>query len=1015
MGHFRTETHSLTEALLQAVGIAPWHPAPFRGVKFGASVACRNEELWALKPHASAASSAPDLGCFFRDFAQGTLVVQSITVFFDGIISRVTELVKNIVQGWLQKFFNKSEDDCVETNEEENPANCHYDYANEDTLVTDGRVMPESARVNLEASTGGSALNFSDVLTRSSLSRSHLNCSVLDSTLPHCQPSTSSSLGIGRPGLSLVKEIKGSTSQHDAGNISKTSGFSSRASGKDIRVSTNTSAPRLWSTGVERARSLSQHPTACSKKPAFSLSSLGSPSPSLGSTSILKTSQLGDSPFYSGKTRYGGAAAAARETKARIAQPPVRRQMTAKPASVQSYGVISSEAQRVLQSLEQMSSPVAMESRHLPVQKFATLTLPVSRIKSFKPSLNPATVCKKNHQRVAEKQQDMREKSFPAEQQGAPSESDLTCPELSTPVSKSLSAGGGKGGSGKIRKRRRLRCKSNPGQEQQELAEPVLPEVPLPISAASLPSFSFGFPGSSAVSSPPSAVSAAATDKNLKNLSQHTGFTFRIPDVKAAELSASSDTAVTSFRTLGSVFPSGNNTCNFNFSVNPGVLTGGANPPAPAAPPTATDPSGFSFRLPPARTEGDLTCPEVSAPVSESLSAGGGDCGSGKMREERELRCKSNPGQEQQELAEPVLPEVPLPTSAASLPSVSFGLPDSSAVSSPPSAVSAAATDKDMREKSFPTEQQGEPSESDLTCPELSTPVSKSLSAGGGKGGSGKIRKRRRLRCKSNPGQEQQELAEPVLPEVPLPISAASLPSFSFGFPGSSAVSSPPSAVSAAATDKNLKNLSPHTGFTFRIPDVKAAELSASSDTAVTSFRTLGSVFPSGNNTCNFNFSVNPGVLTGGANPPAPAAPPTATDPSGFSFRLPPARTEGDLTCPEVSAPVSESLSAGGGDCGSGKMREERELRCKSNPGQEQQWSEYRDLITSSNQKVDIDELAEPVLPEVPLPISAASLPSFSFGFPGSSAVSSPPSAVSAAATDKANLCGTSWILKLCL
>ena len=59
-----------------------------------------------------------------------------------------------------------------------------------------------------------------------------MNCTVLDSSVPHCQPSTSSALGIGSPGLSLVKEIKDSTSQHDDDNISTTSGFSSRASDK---------------------------------------------------------------------------------------------------------------------------------------------------------------------------------------------------------------------------------------------------------------------------------------------------------------------------------------------------------------------------------------------------------------------------------------------------------------------------------------------------------------------------------------------------------------------------------------------------------------------------------------------------------------------------------------------------------------------------------------------------------------------------------------------------------------
>uniref|UniRef100_A0A8C8AEZ4 Nuclear pore complex protein Nup153 n=1 Tax=Otus sunia TaxID=257818 RepID=A0A8C8AEZ4_9STRI len=405
-----------------------------------------------------------------------------------GIISRVTESVKNIVPGWLQKYFNKSEDECVDinesTNQEENPVNYHHDYANEDSIVIDGRVTPESARINLEEpSTSRSALNFSDVLTRPSLHRSHLNCTMLDSTVPHCQPSTSSSLGIGSPGLSLVKEIKDSTSQHDDDNISTTSGFSSRASDKDITVSKNTSAPLLWSTEAERSHSLSQHPAASSKKPAFNLSAFGSPSPSLGNTSVFKTSQLGDSPFYPGKTTYGGAAAAARETKARIApyQPPVRRQMKAKQASVQSYGVTSSTARRILQSLEKMSSPLAVNGT--PYKLFYFMCL-----EKFK-------------------------------------------------------------------------------------FEPVLPKVPLPISTASLPSFTFSFLTSSTVSSSPSAVSTAGMNKVqpasnvgspvfrfsspiVKSTEAEVlpplsiGFTFSVPVVKSTELSGSSDTPVTSLLTL---------------------------------------------------------------------------------------------------------------------------------------------------------------------------------------------------------------------------------------------------------------------------------------------------------------------------------------------------------------------------------------------------------------------------------------------------------------------------------
>ncbi|XP_072709394.1 nuclear pore complex protein Nup153 isoform X6 [Ciconia boyciana] len=549
-----------------------------------------------------------------------------------GIISRVTESVKNIVPGWLQKYFNKSEDECVDTNEstnqEENPVNYHHDYANEDTIVIDGRVTPESARINLEEpSTSRSALNFSDVLTRPSLHRSHLNCTMLDSTVPHCQPSTSSSLGIGSPGLSLVKEIKDSTSQHDDDNISTTSGFSSRASDKDITVSKNTSAPLLWTTEAERSHSLSQHPAGSSKKPAFNLSAFGSPSPSLGNTSVFKTSQLGDSPFYPGKTTYGGAAAAARETKARIApyQPPVRRQMKAKQASVQSYGVTSSTARRILQSLEKMSSPLAdakripssvssplsspvdrsvlnitsfqskrkqMDSQHPPVQKLVTpkaISLSMSRSHYFKPSLTPATDSSKIHQRVDTKHklslmenadvvsklfQGMREKSFPAEQRVKPSESNLTYPRFDTPASNGLSSGGGVGGGGKMRRERGVHYISKPGQEQQEVEEPVLPKVPLPISSASLPSFNFSFLTSSTVSSSPSTVSTTVMNKVqpasnvgspvfrfsspivksteaevLPPLSQ-IGFTFSVPVVKSAELSGSSGTPVTSLLTL---------------------------------------------------------------------------------------------------------------------------------------------------------------------------------------------------------------------------------------------------------------------------------------------------------------------------------------------------------------------------------------------------------------------------------------------------------------------------------
>ncbi|NXM75166.1 NU153 protein, partial [Serilophus lunatus] len=539
-----------------------------------------------------------------------------------GLISRVTESVKNIVPGWLQKYFSKREDKCVDTNEspnqEENPVNYHHDYANEDAMVMDGRVTPESARINLEEpSTSRSALNFSDVLTRPSLHRSHLNCTVLDSTVPHCQPSTSSALGVGSPGLSLVKEIKDSTSQHDDDNISTTSGFSSRASDKDITVSKNTSAPLLWSPEAERSHSLSQHPASSSKKPAFNLSAFGSPSPSLGNTSVFKTRQLGDSPFYPGKTSYGGAAAATRQTKAQISayQPPLKRQMKAKQANVQSYGVTSSTARRILQTLEKMSSPLAdakripssvssplsspvdrsvlnmtsfqsrqnqMDSQHPPIQKLVTpkpISLSGGRIAYFKPSLKPATNSRKIHQRVDTEHQVSKFSGsyLPAFYQLG---NDLTYPKADTPASNGLSSGGRMDSAcGKMRRERERYYASKLGQKQQqqqpEVEQAALPEVPLPISTASLPTFNFSFSTSSAVSSSPSTVSKAVMNKVnllvdvgspmfvfsspivkstevevLPPLSQ-IQFTFSVPVVKSAD-SGSVDTPVTSLLSPGS-------------------------------------------------------------------------------------------------------------------------------------------------------------------------------------------------------------------------------------------------------------------------------------------------------------------------------------------------------------------------------------------------------------------------------------------------------------------------------
>ncbi|XP_055426688.1 nuclear pore complex protein Nup153 isoform X7 [Bubalus kerabau] len=532
-----------------------------------------------------------------------------------GILSRVTESVKNIVPGWLQRYFSKNEDVCscsTDTREvpqwPENREDDHIYSDEESANIHDGRITPEPTGSNTEEpSTTSTASNYPDVLTRPSLHRSHLNFSMLDSPALHCQPSTSSAFPIGSSGFSLVKEIKDSTSQHDDDNISTTSGFSSRASDKDIAVSKNTSVPPLWSPEAERSHSFSQHTATSSKKPAFNLSAFGALSPSLGNSSIFKTSQLGDSPFYPGKTTYGGAAAAVRQSKLRNTpyQAPVRRQMKAKQPNAQAYGVTSSTARRILQSLEKMSSPLAdakripsvfssplnspldrsgmdtttdfqakrekMDSQYPPVQRLMIpkpVSIAANRTVYFKPSLTPSGELRKTNQRIDKKYSTDYEKNTTPGQNREQQESGFSYPNFSMSAANGLSPGVG-GGGGKMR-RERTRVVASKPQEKEEVEVPVLPKISLPITSSSLPTFNFSSSVITTSSPSPISPSQSLTNKVQVTSPNSTGsplfrfsspivkstesdvlppssigFTFSVPVAKTAELSGSSSVSET--------------------------------------------------------------------------------------------------------------------------------------------------------------------------------------------------------------------------------------------------------------------------------------------------------------------------------------------------------------------------------------------------------------------------------------------------------------------------------------
>ncbi|XP_051791690.1 nuclear pore complex protein Nup153 isoform X1 [Erpetoichthys calabaricus] len=487
-----------------------------------------------------------------------------------GIIKRVTDTVKNIVPNWLQRYFTNNEETDTQIQDRQQTAQEQETEENDPVNLEEDDILhiPEEPDViepsasSREQSISRSTLNSQDTLARPPLNRSHLSFPTLDS--PLCQPSTSAAFPIGSSGFSLVKEIKDSTSLHEDDNISTTSGFSSRASDKDVTTTRNSSLP-IWSTEMDVTNTVVQQAGSSVRKPAFNLSVFGPSSASPGSSSLLNSSRLGDSPFYPGKTTYGGAASVKSfNSRGRGCpyQAPVRQQIKAKQTCSPSFGVTSATARRILQSLERMSSPLADAKRipssnslplHTnldsndqecsslqckrkktdvscpPVQNIVTpkaASVAVSR-SHFKPSLTPSgRLSRVNETSIKER--------IPPKQLG-PFLPDPTMrarssfPLSSTPASNGLPSGGA---GGKMKRERTGHASVKFSQEGQ-VKVPDLPRVALPISKTTMPSFSF----QSSLSSD-GIFNAGATTVSNKVSSPDlngTAFTFSSPIVKVSE------------------------------------------------------------------------------------------------------------------------------------------------------------------------------------------------------------------------------------------------------------------------------------------------------------------------------------------------------------------------------------------------------------------------------------------------------------------------------------------------
>ncbi|XP_078146551.1 nuclear pore complex protein Nup153 [Centroberyx gerrardi] len=508
-----------------------------------------------------------------------------------GLISRVTDTVKSIVPSWLQKYFKNAEGggDVQGTEQNSQPP---PNGSEEGPPPLDGRDSPEPSTSNTEPSTSRASLNFQEhVLSRPPLNRSHLHFPPLDASSPvlgassslFSQPSTSSAPGPFSTGFSLVKEIKDNLSQHEDDNISTTSGFSSRASDKDVPTSKTALIPQLWSPETDRTSSGPQPAQSSLKKPAFNLSVFGTSSNSTLNSTVLNSSQLGDSPFYPGKTTYGGAAAV-RSSRTRPGTPyqaPVRRQIKAKPAGAQPCGVTSATARRILQSLERMSSPLAdakripaaasplsasMDGTNLdlshfqskkkrldsplpPVQRLvipAAASVSGNRSVSFRPSLTPGGVGRtldRTPRDTPTRQSPQIPEVAPGPSQSTTSSCGPAYPLSSTPAASSSSSGGGK-----MKRERTSTRPSSKRPEDDEVAEvPDLPAISLPISTFSLPTFSFSSPPSTAfiaVNPAPSMTPVTPAKETVTDKEPPTAstppcepFTFSSPIVKATAAS----------------------------------------------------------------------------------------------------------------------------------------------------------------------------------------------------------------------------------------------------------------------------------------------------------------------------------------------------------------------------------------------------------------------------------------------------------------------------------------------
>ncbi|MEQ2272652.1 hypothetical protein XENORESO_005619, partial [Xenotaenia resolanae] len=185
-----------------------------------------------------------------------------------------------------------------------------------------------------------------------------------------------------------------------------------------VPTSKTASLPQLWSPEMDRTNSGPQQSQSSVKKPSFNLSVFGNssnwchhsdsenhlatphlvfPDAHFGNPFNIKqhTAELQPAwrfTFLPWENHVWRSSCSQELPQSSWYTISVRRLIKAKPAGAQPCGVTSATARRILQSLERMSSPLAMDSNLPPVQKLvvpAAASVSEHRSVSFRPTLTP--------------------------------------------------------------------------------------------------------------------------------------------------------------------------------------------------------------------------------------------------------------------------------------------------------------------------------------------------------------------------------------------------------------------------------------------------------------------------------------------------------------------------------------------------------------------------------------------------------------------------------------------------